>query len=155
MDEGITRMPLESWRCDACHGRIDDPTLGIVTWREDDEGRYLDFRLVHKNIDGLTCDPGNAGGFYNSLEIVVLLGPAGLGELLSWLTPSRADRVAAHGVVDLDAYGDLVRRLQLPFYEEARPFFGAATCSWLVSDGSDPDHPEVLKLISEKRHLDL
>ncbi|MFC0115663.1 hypothetical protein [Kibdelosporangium aridum] len=147
-------MPLQSWRCDTCRSPIDDATLGIVTWRHDDDGCYLDFRIVHKNMNGLQCDPGSENGFIDSLEIVNFLGPAGLGELLSWISTSRAGGARARGVVDLEAYGDLVRRLQLPFYEEARPFFGQSTRSWLAADGSDPDRPDTLKIIAAKGHLD-
>lgn len=105
-------------------------------------------------MNGFQCDPGTENGFVDSLEIDNLLGPLGLGELLSWIGTSSAGGKRAHGVVDLGAYCDLVRCLQLPFYEEARPFFGPATRSWLATHDSSPDHPSTLKTIATKGHFD-
>lgn len=148
-------MPLRSWRCDTCGKPITDPRLGMVVWRDTNEGSYISFKIVHKNIDGRRCDPGINADYESSLEIDNFLGTDGLAELLSWISPSPLDGSRIPGVQNLDEFVTLLRRLQIPFYEEAMPYFTDETRAWLKEDGSDPHRPETLARIAardEDRH---
>jgi hypothetical protein len=85
-----------------------------------------DFKIVHKTMDAWRCwDRADAAGYRSSYELGECLGIDGLTTLLSWLSEGPVDDSGHHDVVpeDLDGYVDLVRRLQTPFYEEARRKF--------------------------------
>jgi len=55
-------------------------------------------------------------------------------------------------VGDIDAYVDLVRRLQTPYYEEARARFGEEDVANWLSDANEhyPYLPETLKRIADR-----
>lgn len=145
--------PLRAWTCDTCGEPITDPERALVIWQTSDDHRhYHSFRIVHKSIDGRRCDPGARSGFMMNLDLNYFLGPEGLALLLSWLSagPLKGGgecRVAAEG---MDAYTDLVRRLQLPHYEEARPKFGDEHTRHWLDDANEvyPYLPDVLERVA-------
>lgn len=124
-------MPLESWICDTCEGPVG--TNGILVYQSDADGKAFDFKIVHKASDSprdRSCDPQYAGDprYGASVDISSLVGTDGLAYLMTYLSagplivdgdPS-TDRV---GVADMTAFVDLVRRVQTPYYEEARRRF--------------------------------
>lgn len=120
--------PPSSWTCDTCGEPITDPARGLVVWRIED-GIYTDFRIVHKTFrsepDPRDCDPGDEAGYTMNLELDNYLGPDGLTMLLGCLSngPLMGGGPASLNPVDLDSFTDLVRRVQIPDYERARPRF--------------------------------
>lgn len=105
--------PLKRWRCDVCGGWIEAADKGYVRWLTGPEG-VGNFEVVHQG----DCDDGEAP---YALALRELLGPDGLARLTALLSPGllKAGMSPAH-LVNLDQWVDLVRRLQLPYYEEAR-----------------------------------
>ena len=61
-------------------------------------------------------------------ELKRFLGPEGLSYVISLICagPVRAaaGHCSTHAPADLEAFGDFVRRVQVPYYEEARSKFG-------------------------------
>jgi len=145
--------PLTVWKCDTCGDDISDPGIGIVTYRRDDQRRASDFRLVHKNIDGRRCDPDNDGGFIDSIELSGLIGADGLADLLSFLSAGPySGRRGVVRVADFDGYVDLVRRVQTPGYEEARPFWRTEHTRELIGGANQtyPYLPDTLEQIANQ-----
>ena len=150
-------MPLESWDCDSCGQLVTAaPNHGVVIWGVTDDGRSFDYRIVHKTMDedpGSTrCDHGSAGGYPSSLDLRQFLGADGLTMLLSWLNagPIRGDD-SPPKPVSMGEYVHLVRRVQIPYYEEARQrFHDEETHRWL-GDANEylPYMPDTLKRISD------
>ncbi len=144
--------PLTAWNCDTCHGPIDVVGMGLVTWRDSPQGRH-DFRIVHK----VSCDPGKEHGFIGSLDLPFLLGVDGLVAItsLASLGPLHAGpggTPRADGIANIDEFVDLLRRLQLPYYEQARPFF-ADQQDRLLDDGMNETFaylPSTLQRIAER-----
>jgi hypothetical protein len=118
-------QPPARWLCDTCGEQVTDPAGALVVWRVADRDggghAFRDFKIVHKG----PCDPESQAGYVMSLEVDRFTGPDGLTMLLSWLSigPLKGGGYPRVAPEDLDAYVDLVRRVQLPGYEEARRYF--------------------------------
>lgn len=153
-------MPFQAWLCDVCGKPVTSESgEGIVTWRTDRAAGSLedyDFKLVHKTIDSdpepKRCDPGNAQGFYGSLDLEKFVGADGLAMLLSWLS---AGPIIGSGqasrVKDIDEFVDLIRRVQTPYYEEARLRFDESAVRERLDDSNEyyPYLPATLRSIAE------
>ncbi len=141
-------QPLTAWKCDACLESITDVKDGHVVWRVEREPyRSYDFKIIHRG----RCDPGQA--FVNSYALEVFLGPEGLTMLLSWVANAgimRPERQSIREVDNLEEWADLVRRVQVPWYEEARDRLRDSDIQEWLSDGNEyyPYLPEVLEKIA-------
>jgi len=129
--------PLEHWICDTCSEAILEPNHGYVEWRSGygtGEGAHS-FRIVHhaprspRYAKGGTCYQFNDALDQSTLELPHFLGPHGVVLLLSLVDvglhhdPNRKERPAK----DLREWANVFRRLQLPYYEEARRYWSRAT----------------------------
>src|SRR6266704_3749159 len=107
----MTNQPLRSWQCDTCSEPITDPNAALVVWPTDEQHCGHGFQLVHKSIDGRTCDPEARSGYVSSLELISFLGPDGVARLLSWLSTGPVwDEPGRVLVKNFDEYVDLFRR---------------------------------------------
>ena len=113
--------PLAEYICDTCGELIDLGAYsgaGYLEWSEekgDQPGPALEgFRIVHNLERCLYARAERAG----DVPLESLLGSDGLVYLLAFL---ERDRIA-----DLGQFLDVVRRLHVPHYEEARQYWGAA-----------------------------
>ena len=114
------------WICDICGDKISTPGVGHVIWRESDERPAHDFKIVHTSMDGRRCwTIAEQAGYRSSLPLEEFLGADGVALLLSWLSWGPVDGGGHPDVAlqDLDDYVDLFRRLQTPYYEQARHRF--------------------------------
>lgn len=138
--------PLTSWTCDTCGDSATDPSMSLVVWRTAN-GKAADFRIVHKG----DCDPEAANGFIHNLELSSFLGADGATMLLSWLSlgPLRGAADDMPEVGDFDQYVDLFRRVQVPYYEEARSRFQDEDVRHWLGDANEyyPYMPDVLQRI--------
>ncbi len=136
MDEPLTR-----WYCDTCGGVIELVTKGCVVWKcqdltEQRRLRFHSFRIIHPtNIQLVTsgqtiinlpnCDPGK--DFIRHAPLTDFVGINGLSNLLANLSLGpflqRQDEELVT-MVEMDEYVDFFRRVQMPYYEEARRYFG-------------------------------
>lgn len=155
---GESSEPLRSWICDTCGEPITDPTRALVVWRSDgDSYTYSDFMIVHKTFrreaNPRHCDPGAKSGYIMNLDLDHFFGVNGLTMLLSWLSigplkDGGGSRIASS---DLDAFVDLVRRVQVPNYEQARPRFREEDTRYWLDDANEyyPYLPEVLDRVAK------
>jgi hypothetical protein len=155
---GESSEPLRSWICDTCSEPITDPTRALVVWRSDaDSYTYSDFLIVHKTFRDRAnpryCDPEAEAGYTMSLDLDRILGVNGLTMLLSWLSygPLKGGGGSRIAPSDLDAFVDLVRRVQVPNYEQARPRFRDEHTRHYLDDANEyyPYLPEVLERVAK------
>ncbi|MBG6060148.1 hypothetical protein RCH16_003623 [Cryobacterium sp. MP_M5] len=138
--------PLTTWICDTCGDAIEDATKGLVVWNSDESLRKDGFKIVHK---GKHCDLDRR---MQSLEVAHFVGQKGQASLTSWLSYGP---IKNHGnsarILDMDAYVDLFRRLQTPWYEEARPYFQSEAIQEVWGDSNEgfPYGPDSLQQIAE------
>lgn len=139
-------VPLTTWICDTCGDVIEDVKNGLVVWDSDESLRKDGFKIVHK---GKQCDLDPR---MQSLGLKDLVGQDGQAWLTSWLSYGP---IKNHGnsdrILDMDAYVDLFRRLQTPWYEEARPYFQSETIQEVWGDSSEviPYVSDSLRRIAE------
>lgn len=119
--------PLTTWFCDSCQEPITELNTALLAWDEDEDGRAREFLIVHKNMNGRQCDPQQSRSprFSSSNELEECVGPNGLTELLSLLSPGplAGEQDGFPRVANFDQFVDVVRRLHTPWYEEARRRF--------------------------------
>jgi hypothetical protein len=126
--------PLEQWSCDTCKQLIQEPKHGYVEWHSahDAVGPH-GFLIVHHAPRSPRQPHGKCYQYDDSfdqhtLELPYFLGTEGIVLLLSLIDvgrvhdPDRNQRPAG----DLREFAEFFRRLQLPYYEEARHYFERA-----------------------------
>ena len=115
-----TLQPLTKWRCDVCGELIEDVNKGYVTWHGPSEsGAPYGFKVIHQG----KCDDNKAN---LSAALRDFVGVDGLAKLLAILSigPLKTAQGQSPRVVgDLDELVDFMRRVQTPYYEEARQRF--------------------------------
>ncbi|WP_246946157.1 hypothetical protein [Bacillus pinisoli] len=110
--EGL--KPLEEWICDVC-GDIIKSTNDWLEWETNNiTDKDENFRLVHH-----TCKRTNdTNTLLKDLYIHRVLGNNGLAKLLNTLETLNPNNVSD--------FTEIIRRLHLPYYEEARQFLEEA-----------------------------
>jgi hypothetical protein len=149
-------VTLRTWTCDTCGELVTSARNdGLVVWCSNDALQYFGFKIVHKTMksdpEPKRCDPGGAEGYTISLDLERFLGASGLAMMLSWLSAGPLKGDGGIQVADMDEYVDLVRRVQTPYYEEARPRFGDEKTRHWLGDANEyyPYLPEMLQRIAE------
>ncbi|MCU6481295.1 hypothetical protein [Arthrobacter sp. A2-55] len=129
--------PLTIWYCDNCKGQITEPHAGTVSWNDptvvsDNVGVVQNdfpekFYILHKGA----CD--NMQRLPKSHDLNTMLGVNGLqwwaGYL--WNGPTTAPMNFVPGV-DLKPAMELLYRLQVPYYEQARRYFNTSYSQYLT-----------------------
>lgn len=149
MEKQFMPSPLTTWTCDTCGDPV-DAEEGYVIWK-DTAGQAHDFRIIHKK----RCDDKD---LQSSLPLADLIGPAGLAKLLSFLSYGRLEQMKAEParpdrIGDIDEFVDFVRRVQTPYYEQARPLFSDYQVQERMADWNEvaPYLPEELeKLVMDQ-----
>ena len=140
--------PLEEWICDVCGDVIPSAEKGYVIWQTDNDLRPYNFKIIHQG----RCDLKH---FNSSWELQGFLGDFGICHLLTFLTPGPIKRRLGDNGKDspknIDEFVDFFRRVQTPYYEEARRRFANHQ---LLEDNSDenqlaPYLPKNLRKIIE------
>jgi hypothetical protein len=128
-------LPLRQWKCDACGQVIDRPEVGWVEWLGGTTRgtKAHGFRIVHNSN---RCQYPSSARVHD-MHLTHLLGPDGLDRLLTLLTPGWHTGSREVGVTRLDEWGELVRRLHIPYYEEARQYWPDAEADDFLAD---PEH---------------
>ena len=141
--------PLEQFYCDACGNLIESVPHGYVVYNTTDDGLDHDFQIIHQS----KCDDRSRS---KSLDLASFLGVEGLVQLTSMLTPGpiimETQKPEYVGTVQsFDEYVDFFRRLQIPYYEEARRRFSAPAVVQEHFDSNElyPYLPKILKHIAE------
>jgi hypothetical protein len=119
--------PLQQWVCDTCHEIIERPEDGHVQFHQDGNKLYDDFIIVHHKPESPL---GNQNGcyIYNlNVQLNHCLGDNGKAYLLSLLDPGEYFTKPFQPMTsNVRAWVELFRRLQIPYYEEARQYWNQA-----------------------------
>jgi hypothetical protein len=141
--------PLTKWYCDVCGHPIEDVEKGYVIWKTTDELKSHSFKIIHQT----TCDLND---HHSSAALKHFLGERGLVYLLSMLSFGPIKKRIGDGshchVADMDEFVDFTRRLQTPFYEEARRYFSNPELLENYCDANEvlPYLPEQLEKIIKR-----
>tara|TARA_R100001377_G_scaffold29436_1_gene16002 strand:- start:355 stop:804 length:450 start_codon:yes stop_codon:yes gene_type:complete len=112
--------PLSTWYCDVCDKKITNLKKGYVVWDTNKENKVSKFNIIHKK----TCDKKK---HISSAELQDFYGIEGMSYLISKINNGLLLRMNGKKdhcqVSDFDEYMDFFRRMQVPFYEEARRYF--------------------------------
>jgi hypothetical protein len=143
--------PLKQWICDSCGELIQKPEDGYVEWQD---GKTK-FRIIHhrgssprKPRSDCFYDPNLRGG---DTALDSLLGDTGRVYLTSWLDAGKEiTETPRRSVKDLREWVELFRRLQVPYFEEARLYFDRA-----VSDGRLDGANEIYFYLPERGLKDI
>jgi hypothetical protein len=124
------KHPLQQWTCDECGETIGNPSDGYVEWLREHEGDgwvVHGFRIVHHASASPRKEAGHDCYLYAGrtgradLPLGDFLGPDGLVRLLMFLDVGPIhDPDGMPQIRNTREYVELFRRLQLPYYEEAR-----------------------------------
>ncbi len=127
-------QPITKWYCDVCGEVIDDVKKGYVIWKSNEHGKSHAFKIIHQT----KCDQRD-----HSLSAALrdFVGDDGMTKLLSHLSlgpiKRRLDQTSRCDVADFDEFVDFFRRVQTPFYEEARRHFGNENLIHEFSDANE------------------
>jgi hypothetical protein len=140
--------PLSTWYCDVCGNSITDYKKGYVIWKSNING--FGFKIIHQG----TCDQRE---YISSNALEQFLGPKGLSYCLKFLSAgpiihNNAGSSNMPDLPDMSEYADFVRRVQVPYYEQARRYFSDHDLLADYSDANEfyPYIPENLQSIIKK-----
>jgi len=123
--------PLTTWYCDVCDEKIEEIKQGYVIWKTGGNKKSRDFKIIHQK----KC---NLKEYSASAALNDFVGEKGLTTLLSMLSSGPIKKALGRGshcqIEDTDEFTDFTRRVQTPFYEEARRHFNDQN---LIEDFND------------------
>ena len=142
--------PLQQWCCDSCGGIIDGSHNGFIEWEVEQRTQRISRpRIVHKSLECPYRDSDLATAWKTSAHVTLDLvaGHKCLPNLLSLLHDTVANGWA--DTEDGHAFVEVMRRAQLPYYEEARLFWNVALQA-SVHDGTMYDEATLLHILRWK-----
>lgn len=140
--------PLKQWICDFCETIINSPEDGWVEWLSGKEtfNSCFGFKIVHN----YGSSPRGKGGCFpyieespSNMHLIHFIGEKGYVYLLSFLDlgPDVIPEYKGPRVKDIREFIEFMKRLTIPYYEEARLYFNN------LEDNSISYHQEELKKI--------
>jgi len=125
--------PLKHFICDTCGRVIEDPADGVVEWLEgtNSEGRYIasQFRIEHRaspmSNDLSVCMHHRHSSADCDVDLDLYLETA-QAQLYCLLSPFSYEDPRGTGIsliADYYKYAEFLRRVTIPYYEEARQYF--------------------------------
>ncbi len=123
--------PLKQWICDTCGGIIEKPEDGWWEYIHHIKGNLIDgFHIVHYgnmrdcyyNEQALRKENKSVG----SMHLDHMLTSSGYGHMLHWLELSQQVQGKTKDHFDMQDYINIMRRLYLPYWEEARLYWERA-----------------------------
>ena len=139
-------IPLKQWICDSCGGVIEKPEDGCFEWyTEKNTSLDTGFRIVHHRescmYNDRTLEQQNRS--LRDLGLARAIGSGGLGYLLFKLELSEK---GVYKLADIKELVEIIRRLHLPHYEEARLYWNDALRDGF-HDGCSFDETTLLDII--------
>ncbi len=143
--------PLQQFFCDQCGQLIEEPEHGYVEWHIDNSGWHI---VHHANYSPLQPEKNCYAGFDKTIALTRFLGPAGMAYIIGFLDvgehlPDVEKRIRA---ADIREFVEFVRRVTLPYYEEARQYWDEAKRGGFFEGANEswPYAPDVLKQVIER-----
>ena len=145
--------PLKQWICDTCGEIIQSPDEGYVQFIDKNrDGKWDDFVIVHHASASPLANTCYRDG-YSDLNLSAFLGTDGLSNLIGLIDPGEFyfKELRVPRTSNFRKWVTLVRRLQTPYYEEARLYFGKAKDDGLFAGVNEvaPYKEEFLRNIIE------
>ena len=141
--------PLEQWSCDTCNRIIEKPEDGRLEWIWSN-GCASGFKIVHRSR---RCAQYADHEFLADMDLDELRGVRGLIILKVLLDSGPWDAAAPAGIAVAAAkeFIEVVFRLHIAYYEEARPFLSAFKAEGMFGGPLEPgpSTSEGLKAIIE------
>jgi hypothetical protein len=142
--------PMEQWCCDTCGDMIDGPMAGCVEWHTTHRTNTKSgFRIVHRS-GKCTYHPielATMGRTATHLPLADALDASGLGRMLGLLEEATRDGSVREEA--LNEFIEVLRRLHVPYYEEARLAWQAGLKEG-IHDGTRYDDATLRRLIHWK-----
>lgn len=153
--------PLEQFICDTCGQVIDSPKNGFLEWITIlNPCERMDFNIIHgKWASPLTGEakcsqhetkPGRSDGHLDEF-----IGNKALECFLPWIDdgPWISEEYKGPQIHSMRELSELIRRLTLPYYEEARLYFNEAISDGVIDDPENPHTytcPGYLRRVAER-----
>jgi len=128
--------PLQEWSCDTCCKPV-STSDGAIEWLSPSGKGPHSFRIVHNSN---RCYHHTDAPDRADISLREFVGPEGLQNFLAMLAvgPILDPDDKGEPTPDMPSFVDTVRRLQIPYYEEARRYFSDA-----IDDGYFSDQNQV------------
>jgi hypothetical protein len=144
----VLLVPLKQWKCDYCGEVISDPKDGFLEWLErpgDDSKRARKFKIVHHAPKSPRQPNGDCYHYTNhperaDMHLDSFVAPDSMGYLLSFLDIGPMhdpEGKLVPRVENLREFTELMRRLTIPYYEEARLYWHSAEIDGLFEGASE------------------
>lgn len=161
--------PLQQWVCDSCGEIILAADQGYLEWlteRDEQAGLYRarGLRIVHHAPHSPRFVRGQIGAncyFYegqageSDIELSRFVGPAGMTYLIAKFLdvgPELEEEYRGPPVFDMRELVEIMRRLYIPYYEEARLYWDEARADGCFVDSNEVSlyHPDGLRALVER-----
>ena len=144
---------LEQFICDTCGDVIESVNDGWIEWEgsyENDEAVNKNFRICHHDMN---CQKLADHRHCSDLPLSEICGEKTHAFLYTHLDvgPYHKKKYSKPTIVDFREYVELMRRLTIPYYEEARQWWSEATSDGYFSEANEESIylPENLKRMIE------
>jgi hypothetical protein len=118
--------PLKQWLCDSCHEVIKAPEDGWFEWYSNNNTKYEEgFRIVHHKKSCMYDDNSLLRQNKSALDLN-LTDAIGTNALANALFRIELSEKAKLGKINLIEYIEILRRLHIPYWEEARLYWDEA-----------------------------
>lgn len=130
-DHKVKMEPLKQWVCDTCGEIINDVKEGWLEWFTDKDGKKSGFRIVHY-LRGCQYNDQvlfHEGKILGDMPLKDFIGPNGLSYLLVMLD--------MYELRDRKEVIEIIRRLHVDYYEEARQYWDLAEQDYFFADANE------------------
>lgn len=153
--------PLEQFICDTCGQVIDSPKNGFLEWiTTHDPSQRMDFNIIHGKWASPLPGEGKCSQHETKLgrsdhHLDEFIGIKALEYFLPWIDdgPWISEDYKGPQIHYLREISELLRRLTLPYYEEARLYFDKAIEDGVIDDPGNPHtytSPSYLKTVVDR-----
>lgn len=152
-------IALRQWVCDECGELIRKPEEGYVEWLVDDKHIRYGFRIVHHALASPRQLDGNCYRYTDErgrrdMDLEQFLGAGGIVKMLSFINMGSLhdDFDAKPRIKSSGEWVKLFKRLQVPYYEEARLYWDKAEEDGFFDGANEIASylPETLKELIER-----
>lgn len=152
-------IPLKQWICDSCGKIIKKPKDGWYEWysewySDSETTLHTGFRIVHHHPDCMYDDKAlhQQNRSEHSLPLSYVVGSAGRSAGFGYFLFSivLTEKKEVYKLADIEEYIEIIRRLYLPYWEEARLYWDNAL-KYGFHDGCDFSEDMLLSIIKKYR----
>jgi len=141
-------IPLQQWYCDSCDGIIEKPEDGWFEWHSAKDYTISNLRIVHHRRSCMYDEAAleEQGIMVADHHLSVVIGSGGLASWLFRIQLSETGK--GHKIKNLVELVEILRRLHVPYWEEARLYWDRAYRDGF-HDGCDFGEANLQSIIEE------